>query len=309
MSTQGSEKMISSLDPASQSFLAGLDQIQQRLQTAQTELTTGLQINNVSDDPSEIADIWQLNSELDQTNQTDTNLGQVQTEVNTAESSLESAVTLVEQAETYGAQGASDTSTATTRQDLANNLGAILQQLVSIANTTVQGRYIFAGDTDQTQPYTIDLTQSSPISAYQGSASTREILGPDGTTFPVALTAQQIFDNSSAQNNVFTSITDLMQGLQNNDDTAISGALADVQSADTYLNQQLAFYGTVQDRVQSALTFGQNYTTQLQTQLAGVQDANEAADITNMTQAQTQLQAALTSEAQLPRTTLFDFLT
>lgn len=301
--------MISSLDPASQSFLAGLDQIQQRLQTAQTELTTGLQINNVSDDPSEIADIWQLNSELDQTNQTDTNLGQVQTEVNTAESSLESAVTLVEQAETYGAQGASDTSTATTRQDLANNLGAILQQLVSIANTTVQGRYIFAGDTDQTQPYTIDLTQSSPISAYQGSASTREILGPDGTTFPVALTAQQIFDNSSAQNNVFTSITDLMQGLQNNDDTAISGALADVQSADTYLNQQLAFYGTVQDRVQSALTFGQNYTTQLQTQLAGVQDANEAADITNMTQAQTQLQAALTSEAQLPRTTLFDFLT
>lgn len=301
--------MISSLDPASQSFLAGLNQIQQRLQTAQTELTTGLQINNVSDDPSEIADIWQLNSELDQTNQTDTNLGQVQTEVNTAESSLESAVTLVEQAETYGAQGASDTSTATTRQDLANNLGAILQQLVSIANTTVQGRYIFAGDTDQTQPYTIDLTQSSPISAYQGSASTREILGPDGTTFPVALTAQQIFDNSSAQNNVFTSITDLMQGLQNNDDTAISGALADVQSADTYLNQQLAFYGTVQDRVQSALTFGQNYTTQLQTQLAGVQDANEAADITNMTQAQTQLQAALTSEAQLPRTTLFDFLT
>ncbi len=135
--------MISSLDPASQSFLAGLDQIQQRLQTAQTQLTTGLQINNVSDAPSEIADIWQLNSQLEQTQQTDTNLGQVGTEVNTAQSVLQSAVTLVEQAETYGAQGASDTSSATTRQDLANELGAILQQLVSTANTTVQGRYIF----------------------------------------------------------------------------------------------------------------------------------------------------------------------
>ena len=100
-----------------------------------------------------------------------------------------------------------------------------------------------------------------------------------------------------------------MQGLQNNDDTAISSALSDVQNSDTYLNQQLAFYGTVQDRVASAQSFGQNYTTQLQTQLSGVQDANEAADITNMTQAQTQLQAALQSEAQLPRTTLFDFLT
>lgn len=301
--------MISSLDPAAQSFLSGLDQIQQRLQTAQTELTTGLQINQVSDDPSEIADLWQLNSELSQTDQTDTNLGQVQTEVNTAESALESAVTLVTQAQTYGAEGLNDTTTSQSRQDLANELGSTLQQLVAIANTTVQGRYIFAGDADQTTPYTIDLTQSSPISAYQGSASTREILGPDGTTFPVALTAQQIFDSSNAQDNVFDSIVNLMQGLQANDDTQISGAMSDLESASTYLNQQLAFYGNVQDQVQGALTFGQNYSTQLQTQLSGIQDANEAADITNMTQAQTQLQAALQSEAQLPRTTLFDFLT
>jgi len=301
--------MISSLDPASQSFLAGLNQIQQTLQTAQTELTTGLQINNVSDAPSEIADLWQLNSQLDQVNQTDTNLGQVQTEVNTAESGLQSAVTLVEQAETYGAEGASDTSTANSRQDLANSLGSILEQLVAIANTTVEGRYIFAGDTDQTTPYTIDLTQSSPISAYQGSASTREIASPDGIAFPVALTAQQIFDNSNSQDSVFGSIVNLMQGLQANSDSQINAAMADVQSSDTYLNQQLAFYGNVQDQVQGAQTFGQNYSTQLQTQLAGVQDANEAEDITNMTQAQTQLQAALQSEAQLPRTTLFDFLT
>jgi flagellar hook-associated protein 3 FlgL len=301
--------MISPLNPAAQNFLVGLDQIQKRLQTAQSELTTGLQINTVSDSPSQIADIWQLNSQLDQAQQTGTNLGLAQTEVNTAESTLESAVTLVEQAQTYGAEGASGTSSATTQQDLANNLQAILQQLVAAANTSVQGRFIFAGDADQTAPYSIDLTQSSPVSAYQGSASTRQILGPDGTTFTIALTAQQIFDSSNAQNNVFTSITSLIQGLQTNNATAITGALADVGSASTYLNQQLAFYGTVQDRVQAAVTFGQNYTVELQTQLSGVQDANEAADITNMTQATTQLQAALQSEAQLPRTTLFDFLT
>src|SRR5581483_10416792 len=253
--------------------------------------------------------IWQLNSQLDQTNQIATNLDQVGTEVNTAQSVLQSAVTIVAQAETYGAQGASDTSTPTTRQDLANQLNAILQQLVSTANTSVQGRYIFSGDSDQTAPYSFDPTQPNPVSAYQGSASTRQILGPDGTPFAVALTAQQIFDNSNSQNNVFTSITDLIQGLQSNSDPAISSALSSLQSSYSYLNQQLAFYGTVQDRVQGAQTFGKNYVTQLQTQLSGIQDANEAEDITNLTQAQTELQAALSSEAQLPRTTLFDFLT
>jgi flagellar hook-associated protein 3 FlgL len=301
-------EMISNLSPTDQSFLTGLAQIQQSLQTAETQVTTGLKINNVSDDPSEIADIWQTQAELGQTQQINTNLTQVSTEVNTAESSLENAVTLVERAETLGTQGATDTADAATREDLAGELGSILQELVATANTQVAGRYIFAGDTDQTQPYSIDLTQSSPISAYQGSTSTRQVQSPDGTTFSIALTAQQIFDNPSAPDSVFGSINNLMQGLINNNSAAITSSITDVQTADTYLNQQLAFYGTVQDRVTDAQTFGQNYTVQLQSQLSGIQDANAAASITEMTQASTQLQAALQSEAQLPKSTLFDFL-
>ena len=46
-----------------------------------------------------------------------------------------------------GAQGASDTVAADTRQDLAESLGSVLQQLVAVANTQVAGRYIFSGDT------------------------------------------------------------------------------------------------------------------------------------------------------------------
>ncbi len=300
--------MISPLSPAHQNFLTGLTQIQQRLTNDQLQLTSGLKINNVSDAPNEIADLWQTQSELGQVQQVDTNLGQVQTEVNTAQSTLESAVTLVERAETLGTEGATSTADATTREDLAGEVGSILQQLVATANTQVAGRYIFAGDTDTTQPYSIDLTQSSPISAYQGSSSTREIQSPDGTTFPIALTAQQIFDSANASDNVFSSINNLMQGLINNDSTAITSSITDIQTADTYLNQQLAFYGTASNRVDESLSFGQNYTVQLQTQISGIQDANEAQTITDMTEAQTQMQAALQSEAQLPKTTLFDFM-
>ncbi|HLH01005.1 MAG TPA: flagellin [Bryobacteraceae bacterium] len=84
--------------------------------------------------------------------------------------------------------------------------------------------------------------------------------------------------------------------------------MADVQSAGVYLNQELAFYGTAQNRVNSSLSFSQNCQTQLQSELSGIQDADEAQAITQITQAQTQLQAGLVSRAQLPRTSLFDFL-
>jgi flagellar hook-associated protein 3 FlgL len=300
--------MLSSLDSAAQSFLTGLDQIQQRLNNAQAELTTGLKINKASDSPGQVAELWQARSNLDQVQQTGSNLSRVQTEVNTAQSVLQTAVSLVERAQTLGAQGATDTATAQTRQALGAELGSILQQLVSTANTTVDGRYIFSGDDDQQAAYSIDLTQSSPTSSYQGSPATRQVQGPDGSPIMVSETAQQIFDSSNAQQNVFVSINNLRQALLNNNSSGISSAMADVQTSNAYLNQQLAFYGTVQNRVDSAVSFSQTYQTQLQSELSGIQDADEAQAITQLTQAQTQLQAALVSRAKIPHTSLFDFL-
>jgi flagellar hook-associated protein 3 FlgL len=300
--------MLSSLDSSAQVFLRGMDQIQLRAERAQRELTTGLKINTVSDAPDQIASLWQTRSELSQTQQIDTNLGRVQSEVDTAESSLSSAVNLMERAQTLGAQGATGTSTPQTRQDLANELGSVLQQMVSTANTSVGGRYIFAGDSDQQPPYSIDLTQPSPVSAYQGSAATRQIQHPDGSQFAVSKTAQDIFDSPTASQSVFGSISNLRTALLNNDQSGIDAAMGDIQTAGAYLNQQLAFYGTVQDRVASATNFAKNYETQLQTQLSGLQDADLSQSITDLTQAQTQQQAALASRSKLPKTSLFDFM-
>ena len=300
--------MISQLDSAAQSFLMGMDQIQQRSDRAQRELTTGLKINTVSDAPDQISNLWQTRSELDQTKQIDTNLALVKSEVDTSESALQSAVGLMDRAQTLGAQGATGTSSAETRRDLANELGALLQQMVSTANTNVGGRFVFAGDSDQQAPYSIDLTKAAPISAYLGSAATRQIQHPDGTQFAVSRTAQDIFDNPSASQGVFTSLPNLLTALQNNDEAGITSALGDVQTAGTYLNEQLAFYGNVQNRVSSATDFAKNYETQLQAQLSDIQDADMSQAITELQQSQTQQQAALVSRAKLPKTSLFDYL-
>ena len=300
--------MISSLNASALSFLNGMAAIRLRAQTAEDQMTTGLKINSVSDAPGQIANLYETRSQLGQAQQIDSNLGQVTAEVNTGESTLSGTVTLIERVQTLASEGDTGTATVSTRQDIANELGGIMQQLVSAANTNVGGRYIFAGDSDRTQPYTIDLSQTNPVSAYQGSASTRQIQGADGTTFGVAETAQTIFDDPTGQQNIFTSINNLRLAMLNNDQAGIDAAMPNVQSIDTYLNQQLAFYGNVQDRVTSETNFGANYETQLQTQLSGIQDANLAQSITQMQQSQTQETAALQARAQLPKTSLFDYL-
>jgi len=300
--------MITFYQPQTQAFLNGMNQIQQRLASAQQQLTTGLRVNTVSDAPDQISDLLSLQTAISFNTQIGQNLASVKAETDTAESAVSSAVSLVEQAQSLGTEGADDMDSADTREQLAQQLGNVLTELVSTANTTVDGRYIFAGDSDQTQPYTIDLTQPDPIGAYAGSASTRAVEAPDGSTFAIALTAQQIFDGSGDGNSVFQSIINLRDALLNNDSTGVQTALAQVGSADSYLNDQLAFYGNVQDQVTSATNMQASDDTELRTQLSAVEDANETQAITDLTQAQTQEQAALTSEAQIPKTNLFNFL-
>jgi flagellar hook-associated protein 3 FlgL len=300
--------MISSLDPSAQQFLNDLNRISAAMNTAQQQMSTGLKVSEVSDAPDQISTLLEARAGLSSTQQVLSNLSRQTAEVNTGEQSLQSAVQLFEQARTLGAQGATDTITADQRATLAGQVGTIMQQMVGLAGTTVEGRYIFSGDSDQQTPYTIDLTQANPVSAYLGSSTTRVAQDPNGTTFPIALTAQQIFDSSDPTTNVFVSLNSLRTALANNDSTGVLNALNAMPTVDSYLNNQLAFYGNTQNRITDATNSGQNLQTQLQTQISNLQDADITDAILQLTQAQTQQQAALSARAQLPRTSLFNFL-
>jgi flagellar hook-associated protein 3 FlgL len=300
--------MLSSLNAAAQQFLTNLTEINQRTAQAELQISSGLKITQVSDAPDSIALLLEADANLSATNQTLTNLGQVKTEVDAGEQALETAAGIFDNVQTLGAEGNTDTQTAAGRTTIAQQLNSLLQEMVGLAGTNVGGRYIFAGNADQQIPYIYTAGAANPVSAYLGSASTRVAQYPNGTTFPVALTAQQIFDSASPATNVFSAIENLSTALQNNNSAAIATAVDGLAGVGSYLNSQLAFYGNTQDKVADATNFGNTLQVQLQTQISNLQDANLTESILNLTQDQTQEQAALQSEASLPRKTLFDYL-
>jgi flagellar hook-associated protein 3 FlgL len=300
--------MISSLNTHNQQFVNDLQQITARLSQDELDISSGVKMRQVSDNPDQVSALLQARAALATSQQISTNLASVKNEVDTGEQALGSAVQLFDQVQTAGAEGATGTQTASTRAALAQQLQNIEQQMVGLADTSVNGRYIFSGDADQASPYTFDLTQANPVSGYQGTASTRIIEGADGSTFPIALTAQQVFDSSDPTTNAFAAINGLVTALNNNDQTAIQTSVAGLANVGVYLNNQLAFYGATQDNVAAATNFAQTQQVEIQTQISTFEDTNLTSAITDMTQTQTQEQAALTAEGRIPRTTLFDFL-
>ncbi len=299
--------MLSSLPPATNRFLRELSRINERMMTAQDQLGSGLRIKNASDEPDQISSLLQLRSELERNSQVRANLNRVKTEVDDGESSLQDAVSVVEQIRTLGAQGNTGTQTAETRQILADQISTLLEELVGLSNTQVDGRYIFAGDADNVMPYTLDWQQAAPVSTYGGTAATRQIALPNGSKTSISRTAQEIFDSPTPGENVFGSVIALRDALLADDQDAIGTALGQVTSANTYLNRQLGFYGKVQNQVVDALDDASSRDLQLRTQIAAIEEADATSAILELQQATFQQDAALSAHAQIPRRSLFDY--
>lgn len=300
---------IGVFDAQTSRFLNDIERIASRLEKAQHQITSGRKINVVSDGPDQISHLLAVRSQLAASEQIHSNLNRVKGEVDASEAALSQAVNVLDRVTVLGAQGATDTITADSRLSLADELGALLEQLVNIAATKVDGRYIFSGDTDTTAPYTVDLGSDPPYSPYQGAASSRKIEHPSGARIQVSLTAEEIFEDADPNQNVLASVNDLRRALLANDSTQIKDALGRVRQSNTHMNNKLAFYGAAQNQVAEGLDVAFKQELRLKSEISSIEDADLTEAILELNQAQLQQSAALGAQAQLlNRRTLLDYL-
>jgi flagellar hook-associated protein 3 FlgL len=157
--------MISGVAAYTSGFLADLNATQTRIGRENSEISSGFAVQQASDDPGAISSILDYQQEISRVTQVQTNLNNASTVASTADAALQSVSQILDQVTTIAAQGATTTSSATTNMTLGNQVEQLEQQLVSIANTSVQGQYIFGGDTPETQPYTFNWSSPKGVVA------------------------------------------------------------------------------------------------------------------------------------------------
>jgi flagellar hook-associated protein 3 FlgL len=305
--------MVTTLSPSGLQFLNSVNNLQARLNKVQNELSSGLAVSQASDAPDQVSDILQLHANMQHNQQVQTNLNGAKTEVTTADQSLSSAITMMDQIQTLAAQGLSINQTPATRITLAGQVHDLMQQMVSLSQTQINGRFIFSGDADQGASYQFNPNSPTGVDRLQVSNSTRQIEDATGNTFAAGLSANQIFDardssDNPATGNVFAAMNAVRVALLGNDTTALQAATSSVKDASTYLNQQQGFYGNVETRITAALDSASTASLSFQQDLSNRQDADETSAIIQMQQYSTNLQAALASESKMPQTSLFDLL-
>jgi flagellar hook-associated protein 3 FlgL len=286
-------------------MLAAIQQSETSLNTALQQVATGKSVTVPSDNPAAAADMVQNTIETADVDQYTQNIGSVTSQVQTADSALSSVVTSLTQAVSLGTEGANGTSSASNRQAIATQVQGILTNVVSQANLTYQGSYLFAGTASTTAPYTAD--SSSPTGyTYNGNNDVNSVQIGDGTNVQVNLPGSQVFSNASA--NVLGSLSSLVSALQSGNIAAIGTATNAVSSALNYVSQQRAVYSNAESQLTSQDTFLQQETVNLASQATSLVGVDMAKAATTLSQAETDNNAALAAAAKVMPTTLLNYL-
>jgi flagellar hook-associated protein 3 FlgL len=284
-------------------LLSSIQQSRQNLDTADQQLSTGLKVNQLSDNPAAAAAFVGNRSESSQDDQFLQNIGTLQSRFQTADSTLGNVVTLLTRAISIGTEGANGTLSASDRQAIAGEVQGLTSQLLGLANTSSQGVYLFAGTAVGTQPFSLNTTTNTVM--YDGNTNVTSVQLSNGTFINGNLPGSQLFQNSSG--NAFTALQDLNTALISGNN--IGSAVQEVSNALNQVSTQRVFYGNALNQINLSQNFLNQDKLNLSSQENTLVGADLAAAASNFAQSQTAYQAALqTTSRTLSLPTILDFL-
>jgi len=286
-------------------ILADLQQSQSSLNTALQEVSTGKSVSEPSDNPAASAEMVGNTMETASVDQYTKNITSVLANVQQAGSVLSSVVTSLTQAVSLGTEGANGTNSSTSLAALAQQVQSILANVVSDANTSVSGVYLFGGTASGTAPYTADSSSSTGYT-YNGNNDSNSVAVGDNFDIQVDLPGSQIFSNSS--NNVIGALSSLVTALQSGDSSQISSATSAVSSAINYVGEAQGFYSNAESQLNSQETYLQQDTVTLTNQQNNLVGVDEAQAATQLSQAETANSATLAAAAKVLPDTLLNYL-
>jgi flagellar hook-associated protein 3 FlgL len=289
------------VDPFYVSNLVGaLDQTQTNQQQLSSELSSGVSITSLGQNPVGAGENVLLLNQIQQDDSFTTSSDSVTGQLQVADSALGSVVSELTQAVSLATSANNGTMNASDVQSVGNQIAGILDEVQSLANTSYQGGYIFAGGQTSTAPFSTSSSGSPAVTSYNGDEGINRLELPNGQSIQLNVPGDQIFLGSGT-NSVFGALNALVADYSSgtvNAGQAVSDTEA-LGSALNYVSQQRV---TI-DNSMTQLSAASSAVTNEQTQLTAAQTDLMQADLpsisTQLSQTETQQTALEDVIAQL----------
>jgi flagellin len=249
---------------------------------AMERLSTGKRINSASDDAAGLAISARMTAQIKGLDQAARNANDAIAMIQTADGASIEVANMLQRMRELAIQSITETNTATDRANLSVEFVALQAEISRISTTTQwNGENILDGSAG---------TNTDGVVIYQVGANASQTISIDLGDW--ATTGAGVYSNGGAANDISSA------GISLSTSTAAAAALAKIDTAINGINTQRATYGAVMNRLEYVVDNLSNVSQNAAASRSRVEDANYAAETTELARTQIIQQAGTAMLAQ-----------
>lgn len=306
-----------------QTFLTNLNQRLDNLYRLQQELSTGKRLRFPSDDPVQASQALRLDSTIQRQEQFLRNVEDAQSWVRFGDARLQEIMDLITEIDSLALRADNDDQTEQDRQGAALEIDQKLEQLLNLANSRYNGKYVFGGHQTLSAPFTEVRNDAGRIISVSASEATieggiyRQISEDERLriNIPGNLLFQPV-GSEGMDEDLFYVISELRNTIANNntppdgfEETRSTPYLREKLSAvrERFLNQQ-TYLGSLGQRLQDTTGRLQDYNVTLTDALEEAEGVDITDIATRIATEQYAYEAMLSFGAHLFSKSLVDYM-
>jgi flagellar hook-associated protein 3 FlgL len=275
-------------------------------QALTSELSSGLAVSTLSANPVAASANVGLASQLAGLDSFVQSSNGEQGVLQVTDSTLSEVVTQVTSAISLATEGANGTLNATNLSAIALKAAGIRDSVLSLANTSYQGSYLFSGSQGTTKPFTLDTTASPATATYNGDQVTSSITTPGGQSVALNVPGSSVF--TAAGTSLLGTLNQLVSDLQSGNSAGVAADSSALTAALGTVNQQRSTIDTSLTQLTNTTGYAQTQAAVVLAQQSSLLSADTVTVATNLKMADVQHQALISVASSLGQNDLFSYL-
>lgn len=285
--------------------------------SAANTVTTGKKIQSPSDDPVGYSQVLDIDATLSQLDQLSSNINTGIEWLNTTESTLDSVLNTISEAKQLSIAATNGTYSSEDYANAAAEVDELLGQLVDLANTSINGHYLFSGTRTDTQPYEIDETATLPedVVAYSGNDDAFTVSTGVGSRSDVSYFGTEVFgdeeadsDGDGTYDDIFSLLIAMKEDLSANDGANLDSIMTKLDEHFENVNNLLSNAGIKTTRLETKESIISDFELTLTEQKSNLEDVDFTEAATDLALRETAYQAALSATSSIISISLVDYL-
>lgn len=305
---------------------SNIEDMSNKMYDLREQSATGKKMNKPSDNPGAIKPLLDYRLKMTSTERYIEHIGEAKGEMNILDSNLDQVENIMVAAKEAGIAVVNGSLGDADRQTYADKIAHMFDEMMQMANTQNNGKYLYSGYQESTAPFSENVNYSAdaydPDNAatwavnYHGDSNAKQVeIGPD-KQIQAAVTGNELFLGDADNNgevdaggtDLFSTLKNLENAIRSNDAGAMQDGLDELERGADQVRRVRGQMGNNTARIERADTYMTEASLEFQEVISGYEDADVLEVFSELLQHETAFKAALNVTTRVSKLSILNYM-